>query len=164
VDLQPAAVIVNEARFPESVHEVAHPRASCTHHLREGLLTDLGDYSLGCALLAEMSEQQQNPSQSFFTGIKKVGQPNLLRTEYSVSVNTRRTDRTKRVLGGESVSSPSSQCAEGRNRSLQLQQPCGAVGLQGHFHQKSPSHSKCSMVASFPLLDTTVNLTLPLWI
>jgi hypothetical protein len=28
-----ASVIINEPQFPKSVHEKAHPWASCTHHL-----------------------------------------------------------------------------------------------------------------------------------
>ena len=67
VDLQPAPVIVNEAQFPEIVHEMANPRAGCAHHLGEGLLTDRGDYSLGHAFLAKMGKQSavdQRPNQS----------------------------------------------------------------------------------------------------
>ena len=41
-------VVVNETQLPESVHEEADPRPSCAHHLREGLLTDLGNYSFLC--------------------------------------------------------------------------------------------------------------------
>jgi hypothetical protein len=73
MNLQPAAsVIVDEAQFPESVHEKADPRPGCTDHLRQGFLAHLGDYSLGHAFLAEVSEQQQEPSQSFFAGIKEL--------------------------------------------------------------------------------------------
>jgi hypothetical protein len=70
VDLQPALVIVNEAQCPELVHEMAHPRAGCAYHLRESLLTDFGDYSLGC-FLAEMG-QQPDSGQSLFAGIEKL--------------------------------------------------------------------------------------------
>jgi hypothetical protein len=56
------AVIVNEPQFPEPIHEKAHPRASRAYHFCEGLLTDIGDYGLGHAFLAEVSQQQQNPS------------------------------------------------------------------------------------------------------
>ena len=73
MNLKPTpAVIVDEAQLPEPVHEKTNPRASCTDHFRQHLLTDLGDYSLGHAFLAEMSQQQQNPGQSFFTGIEKL--------------------------------------------------------------------------------------------
>jgi hypothetical protein len=72
VDLQPALVIVNEAQCAELVHEMADPRAGCAYHLRESLLTDFGDYSLGCAFLAEMGQQQQDSGQSLFAGIEKL--------------------------------------------------------------------------------------------
>jgi len=71
MDLQPA-VVVNKSQFPESVHEEADPRASRTDHFRQHFLTDLGNYGLGFAFLAKMSEQQENPSQPFFTRIEKL--------------------------------------------------------------------------------------------
>jgi hypothetical protein len=73
MNLQRAArVIVDEAQFPESVHEKADPRPGCTDHIRQGFLAHLGDYSLGHAFLAEMSKQEQEPSQSFFAGIEEL--------------------------------------------------------------------------------------------
>jgi hypothetical protein len=72
VDLQPALVIVNEAQCAELVHEMADPRAGCAYHLRESLLTDFGDYSPGCAFLAEIGPQQQDSGQSLFAGIEKL--------------------------------------------------------------------------------------------
>jgi hypothetical protein len=57
-----AAVIVNETHFPEPVHEEAHPRSRGADHLGDRLLTDLGDWSLVHAFLAEVGKQQQNPS------------------------------------------------------------------------------------------------------
>ena len=63
MNLQPApAIIVNEAQRSKLIHEKTDPRPGCAHHPCEGLLTDLGDYSLGHACLAEASKQQQNPS------------------------------------------------------------------------------------------------------
>jgi hypothetical protein len=56
------AVIVNEPQFPEPVHEKANPRPSCAYHLCQGFLTDIGDWSLMYAFLAEVSQQQENPS------------------------------------------------------------------------------------------------------
>ena len=56
------AVIVNEAQLSEPIHEKTDPRPGCADHLCEGLLTDLGDYSLRYAFLAEPSKQEQNPS------------------------------------------------------------------------------------------------------
>ena len=71
VDLQPA-VVVNEAQLPEAVHEEADPRAGGADHFRQHLLTDLGNYGLGCAFLAETGEQQKDSGQSFFTRIEKL--------------------------------------------------------------------------------------------
>jgi hypothetical protein len=51
VHLQPAPVIVNKAQLPEPIHKEADSGASRTYHLRERLLTDLGDHSFWCALL-----------------------------------------------------------------------------------------------------------------
>ena len=38
----------------------------------EGLLTDLGDYSLGYSFLAEVGEQQQEPSQPLLAEIEEL--------------------------------------------------------------------------------------------
>jgi len=76
VNLQPApAIVVNEAHLSEPVHEKADPRTGWTYRVCKGLLTDLGDYSLGDAFLPEVSKPQQNPSQSLFAGIKKLSRP-----------------------------------------------------------------------------------------
>jgi len=71
VDLQPA-VVVNESHFPEPVHEEADPRAGGADHFRQHRLTDLGNYRLGLAFLAKMSEQQQDSGQPFFARIEKL--------------------------------------------------------------------------------------------
>ena len=63
MNLQPApAIIANEAQLSEPIHEKTDPRAGGAHHFGQRLLTDLGNYSLGHAFLAEVSKQQQNPS------------------------------------------------------------------------------------------------------
>src|ERR1035437_4233190 len=71
MDLQ-TAVVVNESQFPEPVHEEAHPRAGRADHLGQSFLTDLGDNGFRNALLAEMSQQQQNPGESLFTGVEEL--------------------------------------------------------------------------------------------
>ena len=71
MNLQPA-VVVNKSQFPEPVHEKADPRAGCAYHFRQYLLTDLGNYGLGCAFLAKMSEQQEDPGQPLFARIEKL--------------------------------------------------------------------------------------------
>jgi len=72
MNLQAAPVIVKEAQFSEPVHEKTDPRPGCAYHLGEGFLTDLGDYSLGHTVLAEMGKQEQNPSESLFAGIEEL--------------------------------------------------------------------------------------------
>ena len=60
MDLQRAfrtSGIVNEAEFPEPVHEEADSRTSRPDHLSERLLADLGDHGFRNAILAKMSEQ-----------------------------------------------------------------------------------------------------------
>ena len=56
------AMIIDEPQFPKPVHEMAYPRASRAYHLCEGLLADIGDWSVVHAFLAEVSQQQQYPS------------------------------------------------------------------------------------------------------
>ena len=77
MDLQAFAAVVNEAHLPEPVHEEIHPRPRCAHHLCEGLLTHLGDYSLGFTFLAEMSQQEQHAGEPFLSEIEKL--VNLIR-------------------------------------------------------------------------------------
>ena len=61
VDLQ-STVVMNETHLSESIHKKTDARPGCSYHLCKGFLTDLGDYGLGHAFLAEMSKQEQNPS------------------------------------------------------------------------------------------------------
>ena len=73
MNLQPApAIIVNEAQLSEPIHEKTHPRPGRADHVCEGLLTDLGDYGLGHAFLAEMGKQEQNPSKPLFAGVEEL--------------------------------------------------------------------------------------------
>jgi len=65
-------VIVDEAQLPEPVHEKTDPRARCSYHFRQHLLTDLGNYNLGFAFLAKMSEQQEDSGQPLFARIEKL--------------------------------------------------------------------------------------------
>src|SRR5882724_6482661 len=60
VDLQSAfysAGVVDEAQFPEPVHEKTDSRTSSSNHFGQCLLTDFGNYRFRNALLAEMREQ-----------------------------------------------------------------------------------------------------------
>jgi hypothetical protein len=47
-------VVLDEAKFPEFVHEEAHARPRGPDHLRQHLLTDLGKDGFGLAVLAEV--------------------------------------------------------------------------------------------------------------
>ena len=71
-ELAARPVVVDEAQFPEPVHEETHPRAGCADHFCKRLLADLGDYNVGNAFLAKMSEQEQDPGQSLFAGIEEL--------------------------------------------------------------------------------------------
>ena len=60
MDLEAAldsAGIVDEAQFPEPVHEEADSRAGGSHHFGQSFLADLWDDRLRNTLLAEMSQQ-----------------------------------------------------------------------------------------------------------
>src|ERR1019366_10095820 len=73
MNLQPtSAVIVDEAQFSEPVHEEADPRTGGADHSRQRLLTDLGNYQLGFAFLAKLSEQQKDSGQPLFARIKEL--------------------------------------------------------------------------------------------
>ena len=69
VDLQRAlrtAGIINEAQFPESIHEEADSRTSCPDHLSQRFLAHLRDHGFRNAVLAKMSKQEKNARQSLF--------------------------------------------------------------------------------------------------
>ena len=57
-----AAIIANESQRSKPIHEETDPRPGCAYHLCKGLLTHLGDYSLGRPFLSEVRKQQQKPS------------------------------------------------------------------------------------------------------
>src|SRR6266404_3232165 len=71
VDLK-SAVVMNEAQFPEFVHEKIHPRSRCANHLRQHLLGNFGKHLLRLGFLAVASEQQKSPSQPFLARIEKL--------------------------------------------------------------------------------------------
>ena len=66
------AVIFDEPQFPEAIHKKTHSGSRCANHLRQDFLTDLWNYRLGLAFLAELGEQQQNSRQPLFAGIEKL--------------------------------------------------------------------------------------------
>jgi hypothetical protein len=54
-----SAMVVNEAQFPEFVHEETDPRARCANHFRQHLLRYFGKHLLRLGFLAITSEQQE---------------------------------------------------------------------------------------------------------
>ena len=63
MDLQGAldtASVVDEAHFPEAVHEEAHPGTRGADHFGQSFLADFGDHGFRNPLFAETSKQEQN--------------------------------------------------------------------------------------------------------
>jgi hypothetical protein len=67
-----SAVVFDEAKAAELVHEKADSRTGGTYHLRQRLLADRGNYRLGLAFLPEVSQQQERSSESFLAGIEEL--------------------------------------------------------------------------------------------
>jgi hypothetical protein len=66
------AIVLDEAQFPEFVHEKTNPGARCANHSRQHLLGNFGKYLFGLGLLPVASEQQKSPSQPFLARIEKL--------------------------------------------------------------------------------------------
>jgi hypothetical protein len=56
--------VVNEAQFPEPVHEKAHSGTSGADHFRQGLLTDSGNHGLRHAFLTKLCDKKKNTGQA----------------------------------------------------------------------------------------------------
>ena len=67
-----AGFVIDKAMLLEPIHKMTDPRPGCSHHLRQALLIDSGNYGFGPALFAKMSEQQENPSQTLLALIEKL--------------------------------------------------------------------------------------------
>ena len=67
-----SAIVVNEAQFPEFIHEKIDPRARCANHFRQHLLRYFGKHLLRLVLLAIAREQQQSARQPFLGGVKEL--------------------------------------------------------------------------------------------
>jgi hypothetical protein len=65
-------MVMNEAQFPEFVHEETDPRARGANHFRQHLLRYFGKHLLRLGFLAITSEQQKSPSQAALDGIEKL--------------------------------------------------------------------------------------------
>jgi len=57
VDVETAIVVLNEAEFPEFIHEKIHPRPRCANHFREHLLRYFGKHLLRLGFLAITGKQ-----------------------------------------------------------------------------------------------------------
>ena len=67
MNLQFILIVIDKAKTPELIHEMADSRPGCAYHLRQFILTNPGKHKFGSAFLAKMSKQQENPGQSFLT-------------------------------------------------------------------------------------------------
>ena len=81
MDLKSATVVLNEAEFPEFVHEKVDSGARCANHFRQNLLGNLGKQFLRLGFLTVASEQQKSPSQSFLAGVKELIDQILLNSD-----------------------------------------------------------------------------------
>jgi hypothetical protein len=67
-----AAVVFDEAQFPEFVHEKTHPRPGRADHFRKRLLADLQFNRLRLPFLAEIRQQKERPRQALLAGIEQL--------------------------------------------------------------------------------------------
>ena len=74
-----ATIVLDEPELLEAVHEEVDTRTCCTYHFGERLLANPRDNRFRFALLAEMSQQQKNPGQSFLAGIETAARPRVTR-------------------------------------------------------------------------------------
>src|SRR3981081_1924857 len=66
------AVVLDEAQFPEFVHEKIDPGPRCANHFRQHLLRYSGKHLLRLALRAIAREQQQSARQPFLAGVEEL--------------------------------------------------------------------------------------------
>src|ERR1700687_3302902 len=66
------AVVLDEAPFPEFVHEKIDPGPRCANHLRQRPLRYFGKHVLRMALRAIAREQQQSARQPFLAGVEEL--------------------------------------------------------------------------------------------
>ena len=72
MDLKSAIVVLNEAEFPEFVHEKVDPGARCANHFRQHLLGNFGKHLFWLGFPAIPGEQQKSAGQPFLAGVKKL--------------------------------------------------------------------------------------------
>src|ERR1700676_4676212 len=66
------AVVLDEAQFPEFVHEKINARARRANHLREHLLRYFGEHLLRLARIAIAREEQQGARQALLAGVEEL--------------------------------------------------------------------------------------------
>ena len=66
------AAIVDQAKLLELLNEMTDPQPSWADPLRQIFLLVSEMCSLGSALLAKMSQQEENPSQTPLAGVEKL--------------------------------------------------------------------------------------------
>ena len=67
-----APVVFDKAECTEAVHEKAYARTGRSDHLRQGFLRDCWDQRFGFSRLVKLRQQQQDPRQTLFAGVKKL--------------------------------------------------------------------------------------------
>ena len=65
-----SAIVMNEAQFPEFIHEHADPGPRCPNHLCQCLMRYFRKRFLRLVLLAMACEQVQSPRQPFLRGVE----------------------------------------------------------------------------------------------
>ena len=65
-------IVLDEAQFPEFVHEKIDAGPRCANHLRQHLLRYFGKHTLRMAWLAIAREEQQSARQPFLAGVKEL--------------------------------------------------------------------------------------------
>ena len=65
MNLKSAIVVLNEAEFPEFIHEKVDPGARGANHFRQHLLGNFGKHLFWWGFLAIASEQQKSARQPF---------------------------------------------------------------------------------------------------
>ena len=68
--METAIVVLNEAHFPEFIHEEIDSGARRPDHFRQHFLRYFGDYFLRLIVLAIASQQQKSAGESFLARIK----------------------------------------------------------------------------------------------
>ena len=69
---QHPAVVVDETKLAELVHEVADSCPGCSDHSCQHFLTDLWNHRLQLTFLAKVRKQKQNPSQPLLARIEQL--------------------------------------------------------------------------------------------